>query len=493
MKIRLILITYIFSFYIGAMPLATSELSESLEGQNYFTNLAKDQPYYTSRCQFTIPFDRTEQFKKSRALLKKKQSLEQDIRILSDMVTLDQNNAELERRKEGYLLKEQELIELSCLDDGPLRPSLRVHDNIENILAVLKEMKGDYHLDILNKSQTAPFKESYSHYVDYKKSVDDQVRRAKRELPLRKRELQKLLNSNEFKTLNEKYSQNDLDKIRDKEISKPPRNYVIVFEGTGGYSPKKAHKLKLLHAQSQYQQSKNYKKKLSDYLSDSNQHEDKAYLLPTGQDTWPGMIYGPLASVVTEIDRERDSNTLTNWNYFPSEPQGKARDKANECLEDYFIFHKKVYGESPLPTITVIGHSSGGYSALQMANRLSKSYPKLYIKLITIDPVIPMERAAANGAARILNPFTEGRIGDHSGRGIFKVEGKNIKAINFYQKQDQVGLSEEAPVPILGSKVQGAKNRYIDFPKGSYNAKKAHGAITYDKRVLEDIEDFISP
>ncbi len=475
------------------MPLSDKEAAQDIDSAGYFDKLQEDQPFFKNQCQFLIPFDRTKSFKAARKLLEEIEVAKNELRLLDQYLDPKNEDFELARRKNEYLQEEENLKALSCRPDGPFKMALRTHDNIENILKVLKEFRSDYHIGMIDDYYINPFKESYSHYMDYKKSVDSQRVRAKRERPVAKARLEKALNSKEYKELTKRYTEKELKKIREKEISKPPRNYVMVFEGTGGYSPKKAKKLKLLHAQSQYREDSEYKKKASDYLSDDKHHEDKVYLLKTGDNTWPGMIYGPLTNIVTEIDSDKNSGTLTNWNYYDSESQGKGRNRAEECLEEYQDFHKHVYGEGSSPTITIIGHSSGGFSALKMANRVSKKYPKARIKLVTIDPVIPMEIAAVDGLNRIVNPFSRGRIGDHSKYGIFKVVGKNIEAINFYQNQDKVGITEQVPVPILGSKVEGSKNHYIDFPEGSFNAKKAHGAITYDKRVMKIANDLISP
>lgn len=496
---RLLTIASILHLYVGSsfalLPPTEAELEKAMSDPNEYEKV-KDQLMVPGGCGFFKNLEEDDEFKEAKRLLREHERALRDLNrsrlFLQDL----ENDPEISRRKSVLDQAELNLRQKGCDQPETFRTVLRHFDDMDAILKALQE--NQTHLELYKiREETLPYQEAYEHYHSYRDSLTRSQARVKNTAEVKLNEIEA---NPLYKKLLKKYNEEELQRIKDTPELETPKQIVINFEGTGQYSPRTVEKMKVLNSYSGIMKSNKDRKKIKDHIWKS--HDDKNL----GMVTWPGTLHGPISKAVTGLNNKGDEDYKghpnTQWLYFRSEDQEESRTTAMRCLENYLFRYKKKYKTNFTPKIIVTGHSSGGFSAMKFAEELAQNKPNLNIDLITIDPVIPYEKAALNGLARRMNPFAKNRIGDHSGSDSFKIDSNKMRATNFYQTQDVHGLlptEDSGNIPIIGdrlkergvglgihgSKIEGADNRLVEFEDGSFDARKGHGSISIDKRVTD--------
>lgn len=490
----LILFLFISQAY-ALLPPSEKELNLLLTDPNEVKRI-ETQLVSGNACGWFKNIEETEDFKRAKKILNEHANAVDDLE-LSKKNHKPGTDPETQRRKEALDEEIELLKQASCNHPERFRKVIRVYQDIDKVIEALisqdPQIKRFELAFILEESRDLVA--AHDHYHDYKSSINKYTNLS---LQKAERNLRFIENDPLFKELKEKYSQEELERIRTSPELKMPRQIVINFEGTGGYSPKTARRIKALNSYLGVNKTDEQKEKIKDRIWQL--HDDKNL----GMTTWPGIIHGTISEPITALNKESKGkgHPNTQWMYFQSEDQEESRKTAADCLENYLQNFDEQYGKGLRPSVVVIGHSSGGFSAMKFANELKAQQPKLSVKLVTIDPVVPYKRAALIGLRRRLNPLEKNRIGDTLDSGeTFRVD-PGVEAYNFYQKQDVHGLlpTEDAGgylkqngvgLGIHGSKVDGAKNEYIKYTNGTFDARKAHGAISYHPDVLEKIEELL--
>lgn len=496
MKIALL---YFFTTSAFALlPPTESDLKKVIDDPAEYKKIEKElmEP---GQCGFFKNLEEDEEFKRAKVLLNNYDEAKKQIVDSQNSLDSLEEDEEIKRRKAGLDQAETEIRQMGCDQPRLFRQVIRLYKSMDGVLEALNKKETNLQLHIISED-TMPYEEAYAHYHDYRNSMLDQSTNS---LSRAKKTIARIERDPLYKKLLSKYSKKKLEEFKNTPDFEPPKQIVINFEGTGGYSPKTAKRLKVLNSYTGVNRSDEMRKSAEDNIW--NSHNDKNDF---GLDTWPGMLHGAMTQSLTGINNKKDKNFKghpnTQWLYYKSEDQQDSRNNAMNCLEIYLEKYKKKY-KKDLPKVVVMGHSSGGFSAMKFANQLANKKMGVKINLVTIDPVVPYQAATVDGIARKINPFAKNRIGDHSDYGIFKVDSKKVTAHNYHQSQDVHGLipTEQAKdIPILGEKLQkqglgfgihgseveGAKNKEIWFLSTSYEARGAHGAITLHKEVLDKIK-----
>jgi hypothetical protein len=488
----------------GILPLTQEEFEKAMTDDATYEAYKKD---FLTPCGFFKNIEDDKEFKEARRLLRvhtaTKKALKDTNEFLEGFDENFKNNFEINRRRKEMVEAEEELRQLSCDRPKMFRKVIRQFDSMDGVMEAL--VKGNPSFDlILLREETLRFREAHEHYHAFKDSVWASKEVAQRDKIRHERNLEKIEKDPLYIKLHQRYNAEELEQLKNTEDLKLPKQIVINFEGTGQYSPKTVERIRVMNALAGVHMTNERRAKIVKHIWEKHDDENDY-----GSVTWPGTIHGPILQSVTGLDNSDDEKFKghfnTQWLYFQSETQQTSRNTAMSCLKSYLYNIKQEYGENaPLPKVVIMGHSSGGYSAIKFANEVAKEKLGIYIDLVSIDPVIPYKEATLNGVGRSLNPFAKNRIGDHSGSGRFKVESKAVRATNFYQNQDVHGLlpTEDAKdwpivgeslqergvgLGIHGSEVEGAKNHHVKFEDGTYDARKGHGAISYCK----DVTDFV--
>jgi len=495
-----IIICLLFSFSAFALlPPTKEDLKKVMDDSKEFEKIQK-QLMEPGQCGFFKNLEEDEEFITARKTLQEYATAKEALAGSKKSLDTFDEDPELIRRKKMLDEAEIQIRQIGCDNPQLFRNALRFYESMDGIIEALNKKETGLQLHLI-KEETLPYEEAYAHYHDYKKSI---LNYSSKSLERAKRTIARIEKDPLFKKLKSKYSEKELEDIKNTPEFEPPKQIVINFEGTGGFSPNTAKRLKVLNSYSGVNKTNEARIEIEKYLW--KVHDDKNDF---GMDTWPGTIHGPITQSITGINNKEHKDFKghpnTQWLYYKSEDQQDSRNNALNCLEIYLYKYKKKY-KKDLPKVVIMGHSSGGYSAMKFANQLAEKKMSLKIDLITIDPVIPYKKAALDGFIRKQNPFAKNRIGDHSDSGIFKIDPKKVNAFNFHQSQDVHGLipTEDAgDIPIIGdrlkkkglgygihgSKVEGADNKEVSYKSGTMEARKAHGGITYHPAVVQRVKD----
>lgn len=480
---------------MALLPPTKMELEKGMNDPSEYQKI-KNELLVPGGCGFFKNLEEDDEFREAKKLLNDHEEASKSFENSSQFLDGLEEDPEIKRRKDVLERAEMDLRQLGCDQPETFRKVLRHYSDMDAILKALQNNEANFQLALI-QNETMPYQQAYEHYHSYRDSLSRSHGLTKERA---RANLQKIEANPLYQKLIKKYSKAELESIKDSPELKPPKQIVINFEGTGQYSPRTVEKMKVLNAYSGIMKSNETREKVLKHIWDT--HDDKNL----GMDTWPGTLHGPITKAVTGLNNKANADYKghpnTQWLYFRSEDQEKSRATAMNCLKNYLYRYKQKYKTNFKPKVIITGHSSGGYSAMKFAQELSNEDPQVSIDLITIDPVIPYERAALNGAARRLNPFAKNRIGDHSGSDQFRIDPNKMKATNFYQTQDVHGLlptEDSGGIPLIGdrlknkgvglgihgSRIDGSDNKLIEFKEGTFDARKGHGSIAIDSKVIE--------
>jgi len=290
---------------------------------------------------------------------------------------------------------------------------------------------------------------------------------------------------------------------------------VIAFEGTGGYEP-------MIPAT-----MANFNKcfggkidpKLKDKLFNISSEILKA---KKGRDSkWSGLERGIMSEMMTLKDSQK-----VDWYSFPSEEveqlagleefknlsisqindnikdsvnsNPKGIQNARDCIKKYLSEARKLNIQ---PKIILTSHSSGGRSLVKFAEHMKKDVGVDVDLAFSIDPVIEAHHAVEEVIPQKIgeparyakwkikekfgstDPYPYSAVWSRSQPSKLYKSSNIKKQINFYQKEDRLGLKmggDAGRFGIQGSPVDGADNIFI---KGV--GIGGHGEINMDKKLLE--------
>lgn len=306
--------------------------------------------------------------------------------------------------------------------------------------------------------------------------------------------------------------------------TKDSKALIIAFEGTGAYEPLVPPTMSSLNHCFGSKIDPKLKNKIYSYTQE-------IYLKHKGKGPkWSGLQAGVMSELIVMKEAKH-----IDWYSFPSEEVeqlagldevsnfslGQLGDSivdsiesnprgiqsARRCIIDYI---KEASDLKIEPKIIVLSHSSGGRSLVKFAEQMKKITSKDIDLAFSIDPVKEAHHAIeevlpqkAGEPTRYLKwKITDGKGENYPYSAVWSrsqpsslYKPSNVsKHINFYQKDDRLGLKmggDAMRFAIQGSPVEGADNQYI---KGLSDS--GHGEITYHpdviKKFKEEIEKLIS-
>lgn len=292
---------------------------------------------------------------------------------------------------------------------------------------------------------------------------------------------------------------------------------VIAFDGTFGHEPRRVPVMQELCRELQAQGIDTKAKDFhpADLVGRSITTE-------TGRPThWSGLSHGILQHVVRDPELNQNTQILT----FPSEEFDILADKSawrdfqpigfsrqlydtavdrpqnvESALQAIVDIRQQAREQGRSPKFVVLSYSSGGTSAVKLAERLKSTLGDDFRLDLTstIDPVKEAHFAAGEavtelaqeGAERLIGVLAE-RMGTERAdrhtptvRSRLQPETLHLPAnvdewINFYQTEDNLGIKAGPQLGIHGSPVSGAENQMLNEVGSG-----GHGTIAIDGRVV---------
>lgn len=281
------------------------------------------------------------------------------------------------------------------------------------------------------------------------------------------------------------------DKLNDCSPEKDSEALVINFAGTGAFNPRGFHVMsELLSCYGNQELPESLKKKM--FYSIAIQDRK---LNPESY-KWSGIEAGPMNQFFSDPFLKTKGKALDFAVFASEEAEIYAHPKnitlksvitdktppgiesARACVAKYLEAARKL---SIKPKIIVLTHSSGGRSAVKLAEQLKAQNVQLDL-VITMDPVKEAQKAMLEVAGQYAT-FKK-NVAVHSRtqpKTLYKTSNTS-RWVNVYQNVDTDGLKTKPKFGIHGSPVHEAdKNIYIKDGLGS----AAHGEITYSSTATK--------
>ncbi len=302
---------------------------------------------------------------------------------------------------------------------------------------------------------------------------------------------------------------------------------IIALEGTGAFQSRISPAMQALNME---MQKLGYD--VSDPAYDPYKLISESFHRATGKDpNWSGLNVGPLNTLLKtpgvagsfrsysfpseETEALSDSSAIwsSSLDSFGAEMvdsnmgMPKSVVDANNCITELLF---QAMQQRKTPKVVIMSHSSGGRTAVKLLETLKERFDGrrkengINIDLVfTIDPVKEAHEALGEAFEKLWSDGTShnlNKLGDLIGIPPSPVPPTTInqlsqpsklyrptnalRHVNFYQRQDTLGLKMEPKFGILGAQIEGADINTEILPTDGVGAA-GHGEVTYAPKVTQ--------